>query len=71
MPAFRGAIFDVDGVLVDSPHEPTTGLSLTVLSVGDGLLAGSTRCNAGPVSPHGGSTGEVILKKIQEQLLLF
>jgi len=31
MPTFRGAIFDVDGVLVDSPHEKAWRESLRQL----------------------------------------
>ncbi len=35
MPTFRGAIFDVDGVLVDSPHEKAWRESLRELMEGD------------------------------------
>ncbi|MDQ3896667.1 MAG: HAD-IA family hydrolase [Actinomycetota bacterium] len=35
MPKFRGAIFDVDGVLVDSPHEKAWRESLRELMEGD------------------------------------
>ncbi len=35
MPAFQGAIFDVDGVLVDSPHEKAWRESLRELMEGD------------------------------------
>ena len=35
MPAFRGAIFDVDGVLVDSPHEKAWRESLRQLMESD------------------------------------
>ncbi len=35
MPAFRGAIFDVDGVLVDSPHEKAWRQSLRELMESD------------------------------------
>ena len=35
MPTFRGAIFDVDGVLVDSPHEKAWRESLRVLMEGE------------------------------------
>ncbi len=35
MPAFQGAIFDVDGVLVDSPHEKAWRESLRELLEGD------------------------------------
>ena len=34
-PGFRGAIFDVDGVLVDSPHEAAWRESLAELMEGD------------------------------------
>jgi beta-phosphoglucomutase len=41
--AFRGAIFDVDGVLVDSPHEPAWRDSLRALMEGDWAdIAGKT-----------------------------
>src|SRR3954452_13902721 len=36
MPAFEGAIFDVDGVLVDSPHEKAWRESLRELMAGEG-----------------------------------
>ena len=35
MPRFRGAIFDVDGVLVDSPHEKAWQESLRELMESD------------------------------------
>ena len=35
MPRFRGAIFDVDGVLVDSPHEKAWRESLRELMESD------------------------------------
>jgi beta-phosphoglucomutase-like phosphatase (HAD superfamily) len=35
MPTFRGAIFDVDGVLVDSPHEKAWRESLRQLMESD------------------------------------
>ena len=35
MPGFRGAIFDVDGVLVDSPHEKAWRESLRELMESD------------------------------------
>ena len=35
MPGFRGAIFDVDGVLVDSPHEKAWQESLRELMESD------------------------------------
>jgi beta-phosphoglucomutase len=35
MPAFRGAIFDVDGVLVDSPHQMAWRESLRELMEGE------------------------------------
>jgi beta-phosphoglucomutase len=35
MPAFQGAIFDVDGVLVDSPHQKAWRESLRELMEGE------------------------------------
>jgi hypothetical protein len=44
---FQGAIFDVDGVLVDSPHEPAWRDSLRELMEGDWAdIAGQTTWTA-------------------------
>src|SRR5690242_15122823 len=47
----RGAIFDVDGVLVDSPHERAWRESLDALMEGDWAeLAGRTRWHPGALT---------------------
>ena len=53
MPAFQGAIFDVDGVLVDSPHQKAWRESLRELMEGEWSdIRGRTTWSAGAFTPQ-------------------
>ena len=53
MPRFQGAIFDVDGVLVDSPHEKAWQASLQQLMEGEWRgLRDRTTWSPAAFTPH-------------------